>query len=174
MAFRCRPVFIVSLVSTFICRSLSVGNDCQELSKINFVCSCLSVCRFKLALIWSRKGISPPRSHGTVLETLASHGSSCLITNVLLHHGYTNFQCGYWLWFYFITINHRISACCLIWNLNKLSPSLHYLSVTSSLLRLSLPPILHTILVWLFPFRFAVQYRLLLFRTKPSIAFLPT
>ena len=32
--------------------------------------------------IESREGISPSRSHGTVLETLASHGSSCLITKV--------------------------------------------------------------------------------------------
>ena len=44
-------------------------------------------------LIESRAGISPSRSHGTVHETLASHGSSCLITNVLIHYGYTNFQC---------------------------------------------------------------------------------
>jgi hypothetical protein len=28
--------------------------------------------------IESREGISPSRSHGTVLETLTSHGSSCL------------------------------------------------------------------------------------------------
>ncbi len=33
-------------------------------------------------IIESREGISPSRSHGTVLETLASHGSSCLITKV--------------------------------------------------------------------------------------------
>ena len=49
---------------------------------------------FALSIIESREGISPSRSHGTVLETLASHGSSCLITKVLLLYGFTNFQCG--------------------------------------------------------------------------------
>ena len=43
----------------------------------------------------SPKGVSPLGSHGTVLESLPSHGSSCLITNVFLHHGYTNLH---WLW----------------------------------------------------------------------------
>ena len=43
-------------------------------------------------LIGSCEGISPLHSHGTVLETLASHGSSCLITNVIIHYGCTNFQ----------------------------------------------------------------------------------
>src|SRR5665647_1658364 len=34
-------------------------------------------------------------SHRTVLEGLsAAADSSCLITNVLLHYGYTNCQCG--------------------------------------------------------------------------------
>ena len=72
--------------------------------------------------------------------------------------------------------NSRSSLLRLLFNLkiNKLSPSLHYLSVTSSLLRLSLPPVLHTILYDCFPAfgGLAVQYRLLLFRTKPCIAFL--
>lgn len=49
---------------------------------------------FSLAVIESREGISPSRSHGTVLETLASHGSSCSITTVLLLYGFTNCQCG--------------------------------------------------------------------------------
>ena len=47
-----------------------------------------------LTIIESREGISPSRSHGTVLETLASHGSSCSITKVLLLYGFTNCQCG--------------------------------------------------------------------------------
>ena len=53
----------------------------------------LNVCRKRL-LIESRKGISPSRSHGTVLETLTSHGSSCLITKVCTLYGFTNCQCG--------------------------------------------------------------------------------
>jgi len=40
-----------------------------------------------MPVIESRRGISPSRSHGTVLETLASHGSSCLITKVKLSYG---------------------------------------------------------------------------------------
>ena len=47
--------------------------------------------------------------------------------------------------------DHPISGCRITWNINELSPSLHYFSATSALLRLSLPPILHTILVWPFP-----------------------
>ena len=45
-----------------------------------------------LPAVESPKGVSPLGSHGTVLESLPSHGSSCLITNVFLHDGYTNFQ----------------------------------------------------------------------------------
>jgi len=40
-----------------------------------------------LAVVESRKGISPLRSHRTVRETLASYGSSCSITNVIKHYG---------------------------------------------------------------------------------------
>ena len=36
-----------------------------------------------LTLAESRQGISPKRSHGTVLETLTSYGSSYSITNIL-------------------------------------------------------------------------------------------
>ena len=55
----------------------------------SFICLVLS-----LWLIESREGISPSRSHGTVLESLPSHGSSCLITKVQTLYGFTNFQCG--------------------------------------------------------------------------------
>ena len=48
----------------------------------------------KIMAIESREGISPLRSHGTVLESLPSHGSSCLITKVQTLYGFTNFQCG--------------------------------------------------------------------------------
>ena len=45
---------------------------------------------FRWRIVESRKGVSPLRSHGTVRESLPSYGSSCLITNVFLHFGYTN------------------------------------------------------------------------------------
>ena len=46
-----------------------------------------------LPTVESPKGVSLLGSHGTVRESLPSYGSSCLITNVFLHYGYTNFQC---------------------------------------------------------------------------------
>src|SRR5665647_3796190 len=45
-------------------------------------------------IVESHKGVAPLCSHRTVRESLPSHGSSCLITNVLLHYGCTNCQCG--------------------------------------------------------------------------------
>ena len=44
-------------------------------------------------LIESNKGISSLHSHETVLETLASQGSSYLITKVFIHYGFTNILC---------------------------------------------------------------------------------
>ena len=38
----------------------------------------------------SCRGVSPPHSHGTVLETLASHGSSCSITKIITCLCFTN------------------------------------------------------------------------------------
>jgi|694.fasta_scaffold13541_1 hypothetical protein len=81
----------------------------------------------------SPKGVSPLGSHGTVRESLPSYGSSCLITNVFLHYGYTNCLA---------VISFQIkksSHCWLSLDLkpNRLSPSLHCLSATSQLLQLS-------------------------------------
>jgi hypothetical protein len=66
----------------------------------NYLLSLLRV-GLSLPLIESHKGVSPPRSHTcpasferTVLETLHSYGPSCSVTNILLHYGRTNAQCG--------------------------------------------------------------------------------
>ena len=86
---------------------------------------------------------SPLRSHGTVRESLPSYGSSCLITNVFLHLGYANIN---WLWSRFIVIDLPSFWLSISVKLNRLSPSLHYLSVTSSLLQLSPSLLSHVIL----------------------------
>jgi hypothetical protein len=87
----------------------------------------------KLPPVESPKGVSPLGSHGTVRESLPSYGSSCLITNVFLHYGYTNCLA---------VISFQIkksSHCWLSLDLkpNRLSPSFHCLSATSQLLQLS-------------------------------------
>jgi hypothetical protein len=90
----------------------------------------------------SPKGVTPLGSHGTVRESLPSYGSSCSITNVFLHYGYTNLLA---------VISFQIKRSSHCWlsleqKPNRLSPLLHYLSVTSSLLQLS-PPLLSRVIL---------------------------
>src|SRR5690606_23997846 len=80
---------------------------------ILFICHCSS----GLRTVESPKGVSPSGSHGTVLESLPSYGSSCLITKVSIPlwncdtYGRTNFQ-----WanksgrFVYFICNHLIDA----------------------------------------------------------------
>ena len=51
-------------------------------SKILFYVHVAMSVQIAFPIVGSRKGVSPSRSHRTVHETLASHGSSYSVTNV--------------------------------------------------------------------------------------------
>src|SRR5690606_42106774 len=86
----------LELVSSF----LSVPQEMispikMTVASFKIVCIVLN----ELPTVESPKGVSPSGSHGTVLESLPSYGSSCLITKVSIPlrtcdtYGRTNFQC---------------------------------------------------------------------------------
>ena len=92
-----------------------------------------------LLLFGARKGISPSRSQGTVLESLPSHGSSCLITNVI----------SFTLWIYQFPVrllavilfhNNQSSHYCLLFNMKlkkgKSFATLPFSNIIATTLRL--------------------------------------
>ncbi len=73
----CRQVSqqLLSELVVFIC--LSTGQNLLSSVWSKSVCFKLALSSIALPIIESRKGISPLRSHGTVRDSLPSHGSSC-------------------------------------------------------------------------------------------------
>lgn len=61
-------------------------------------------------------------------------------SNFLVSRPYHYF--GYWLRFCLVIVNHPVASCRLFLQLNMSAPSIHHLSMTSSLLRTDLPPII--------------------------------
>lgn len=91
----------------------------------------------------SRGGISPLRSHRTVRESLPSHGSSDAVAKAKISFSSMNIPIR--LQHYFILMIFLLLVVVKQWNAHQLSPSLPYVSIASSLLRLSPPPLLQAI-----------------------------
>src|SRR5690606_20151711 len=88
-------IFFYYLFGSFACFGVAWGRAASKSAK----CSKHRICPAALCIVESPKGVSPSGSHGTVLESLPSYGSSCLITKVSIPlrtcdtYGRTNFQC---------------------------------------------------------------------------------
>ena len=76
--------FVGGVASLFILRRIA-NTALPNLAHCSFLAEMfvLAVSPKRLPIVESRERISLLRSHGTVLESLPSHGSSCLITNVI-------------------------------------------------------------------------------------------